>query len=216
MIRPGHFFAASLASIIFLGSLPTSSVAATVFYSNDATFLSATPAAEVLDLSGLANGVYANGLTLSDVTFATLSPVSTSQALIVSAGRIGNNTFGDTLSLAFGPDVTAFGTNVLNAIAEPGGPVSTAPITEDVYSSTTLVGQQTITESSGFFGVSSTAPITKITFISECESDCSTLLSNISVNAPVSDVPLPEALPLFAAALVAFGLLNWRRNKRSA
>ena len=33
---------------------------------------------------------------------------------------------------------------------------------------------------------------------------------------PVSEVPLPAALPLFATGLGALGLLGWRRKKKAA
>ena len=37
-----------------------------------------------------------------------------------------------------------------------------------------------------------------------------------SWSAPVSTVPLPAALPLFASGLGALGLLGWRRKKKAA
>jgi len=36
------------------------------------------------------------------------------------------------------------------------------------------------------------------------------------VNSTAAATPLPAALPLFAAGLGAFGLLGWRRKRKSA
>jgi hypothetical protein len=54
-----------------------------------------------------------------------------------------------------------------------------------------------VTESSGFFGVTSMTPITEVTFFS----DCSSLLSNLSLVTPA---PEPDSLGLM---LVGLGFL---------
>ena len=48
--------------------------------------------------------------------------------------------------------------------------------------------------------------------------DTSNALDNITVTdlGPVSTVPLPGALPLFASGLAGLGLLGWRRKKAAA
>jgi len=40
--------------------------------------------------------------------------------------------------------------------------------------------------------------------------------SLLSMDIPVSPVPLPAALPLFASGLGALGLLGWRRKRKGA
>jgi len=48
-------------------------------------------------------------------------------------------------------------------------------------------------------------------------SDCSSSVwfnANLTSTSPVSDVPLPAALPLFATGLGALGLLGWRRKRK--
>ena len=39
-------------------------------------------------------------------------------------------------------------------------------------------------------------------------------LDNVSLSDPLSPVPLPSALPLFATGLAGLGLLGWRRKKK--
>ncbi len=37
-----------------------------------------------------------------------------------------------------------------------------------------------------------------------------------AINAPITPVPLPAALPLFGSALARLGVIGWRRKKRAA
>jgi hypothetical protein len=189
--------------------------AATVFYSTQAGFDTAEPGAVGVSFSGLTNGIRPNSFTLPGVTFSTEAPGSAASALIVYGDSIGNNWFGDTLVLSFGSGVDAVGGDILNQIAEQGSAPQSAPITEDVFSGAILLGQTTVTESSGFFGARSDTPITKVTFFSDCENDCSSLLSNLSIVAPtVTATPLPPALPMFGAVFA--GLTGWAATRRRA
>jgi hypothetical protein len=108
------------------------------------------------------------------------------------------------------------GTDIVNMVLEPGALPQSAPITEDVFGAgNTLLGEKMLTESSGFLGVTSSTLITKVTFFSDCESDCSSLLSNLSIVTPAAETPLPAALPLFATGLGVAGLLARRRKQKA-
>ncbi len=206
---------AALAVIGVLTINPAASHAAT-FYTDETSFNSAAPTATAIGFGGLTNGYYSS-LAVSGVTFTSVHPLFSSEAMVVYNGLVGNATFGDTLVLSFGSGVTAVGTNIINQIAEPGGPTHSAPITEEVYAGSTLLGQKTVTETSGFFGVTSATDITKITFFSDCNEDCSSLLSNLSVATQASaTTPLPAALPLFATGLGVMGLFRWRKKAARA
>ena len=41
-------------------------------------------------------------------------------------------------------------------------------------------------------------------------------LDDVSVTGPVSAVPVPAALPLFASGIGAFGLQSWRRKRKKS
>ena len=73
-----------------------------------------------MSFSGLSDGIRSTGFTLPGVTFSTLAPGSSSSALIVFGGRLGNNWFGESLVLSFAPGVTAVGADILNEIGEVG------------------------------------------------------------------------------------------------
>lgn len=49
-----------------------------------------------------------------------------------------------------------------------------------------------------------------------CVGQCATLESNTSFNIERALVPIPAALPLFAAGLGAMGFMGWRRRRRAA
>ncbi len=173
-----------------------------MFYTDQTAFNAAEPSATPVSFSGLTDGTRPNGFTLQGVTFSA----APGGGLIVFNGMLGNNFFGDTLALSFGSGVTAMGTDIVNALAETGAPpAQSAPITEEVFSGSTLIGQTTVTEASGFFGVVSTIPIAEVTFFSDCQSDCNSLLSNLSiVSAPPASVPEPSNLCVLLAALGIF------------
>ena len=111
------------------------------------------------------------------------------------------------------------GFNVVSEIDEPGGTPVSAPITEMAYSGATQLGSHTVTEASGFFGISSITPITEITLFSDCNTDCSTNVSALSIAGTAGSggtgtaVPEPPGVALMLAGLVGVGLLAGRRHK---
>ena len=214
----------------FFGLAPLAVHAAPIFYTDAATFGAAQPGLASQSFAGLTQGIHANNLAVSEVTFSTQSPGQQSSALDVYGSSIGNNWFGDTLVLTFSPTVTAVGAQIVSEIGEQGASPVSAPITERVYSGATLLGARTVTEASGFFGVASATSITSITLFSDCDVDCSTFVSNLSLGAASTSggsggasngggqggtaaVPEPASFASLLAGLAAaaFSAGRWRR-----
>ena len=86
----------------FFGLAPLAVHAAPIFYTDAATFGAAQPGLASQSFAGLTQGIHANNLAVSEVTFSTQSPGQQSSALDVYGSSIGNNWFGDTLVLADG------------------------------------------------------------------------------------------------------------------
>ena len=134
-------------------------------------------------------------------------------------GQIGNNWFGDTLVLTFAPSIAAVGFNVVSEIDEPGATPGSAPITEVAYSGTTELGSRTVTEALGFFGIASTTPITEIAIFSDCDTDCSTNVSALSLAGTAGSggagtaVPESSGVGLFLTGLAGAGLLVSGRRR---
>jgi len=182
---------------------PAVSQANTIFYTDPTTFDSSVTNLASVDFSGLTAGVRANNFSLAGVAFSTSQPFSSSSALLVFDNMIGNNWFGDTLNLSFSSGVNAVGADIVSRLGEVGVSPISAPITVTVYSGSSIIEQKTITEASGFFGVSSSSSISKVTFFSDCQSDCSTFISNLAI-AQLVPVPGPDS---FVLMLIGMGLL---------
>lgn len=134
------------------------------------------------------NGVFSTGSILPGLTLGTLNPGAQATALEVYSGgpvgtkSIGNNWFGDTLVLTFGPGVSAVAED---AFANASSGLSFAgTITEETFSGSTVLGSKTLTEAVGgsvFFGVSSsTLPITSVEITWGGDNDASTFVSNVA------------------------------------
>lgn len=202
---------ASLAALA--AALAPAAHAATIFYSDAGAFSAAEPGLAPVSFSGLGASqpyIHPNGLVFPGVTISTVAPGMQSSALVVFKNSVGNNWFGDTVVLSFAPDVNAVGADIFNQVGEPGSVIVSAPITEDVYSGATLLGERMVTEGSGFFGVSSTSAITKVTFFSDCDVDCSTFVNDISLS---SASPTPEPAG-WALMLAGFGLVGAAARRR--
>lgn len=198
-----------------MGFAPMASQASTAFYTNAITFDAAEPGLTAINFSGLTAGLRPDNFSLAGVTFSTLNPGASASALLVFDNMIGNNWFGDTLNLTFPAAVNAVGAEIVSQVGETGGSPISAPITETVYSGSAIIGQKIITEASGFFGVTSSSPISEITFFSDCQSDCSTFVSDLSF-AQQTPVPITGSYALMLTGLGFMVPIVRRRSLQTA
>jgi MYXO-CTERM domain-containing protein len=197
------------------------------FFSNEAAFTAAEPGASPVSFASLIGPlqpyVLADGLPLPGATVSTKGKGTPSSGLIVFRNSIGNNWFENRVVLSFAPDLNAVGVNVFSELGEVGASPIIAPITENVFSGSKLIGSRTQGKASGyFFGASSAIPITEVTLFSNCNQDCSTFVSSISLN-PVAlgatltpSVPEPDSWALVLAGFGGLGLWRLAGNRRAS
>ncbi|MGD0960019.1 MAG: hypothetical protein ABSB19_09440 [Methylomonas sp.] len=208
---------------------PSISQGSVIFYTTPSSFATAEPGLPAQGFSGanLFNQPYVDqanflssttndavfplGSILPGLTISTLNPGLASNALVVYAGAIGNNWFGDTLEMSFAPGVSAVAENYFASVAGQS-PIATS-FTENVYDGATLLASNTFNGAANytnFFGVSSTTQITKITIANNYDSDASTFVGNIAFGP--TQAPLPSPFWMFSSIIaVLIGMTGRRR-----
>lgn len=218
------------AAVLLMALAPSFSHAGLTFYSSRLMFDAAAPGLSVegFESANVASGTYAGesspiSATTNDSIFSTGSILPGLTISNLGAGNVpglvvygddsiwfgtkcvGNNWFGDTLELSFGPGVNAVGTDLF-AATSPGLTLA-GDFQVDVYSGASLLGSRITSESRGgfgFTGVTSTTPITSIRLLYTTD-DASTFVDNVAFG------PVPEP-SVFVA--MAGGLWMLKRRRR--
>ena len=139
---------------------------------------------------------------LAGITVTTLLPETVgNQNLIVlnnaavktgGTKSVGTNNFGDTLVLKFAPGVLAVAADIFACCEDKSPPIPTdaGSFTVSFYNGTTLLDSHTFSETAGafgFFGVSSTTPITSIQIL-YTSNEAVTGVDNIAFGPPAPNV----------------------------
>ena len=173
-----------------------------------------TEALEASPVSGATNdAVFPAGSILPGLTVSNLTTGNTPGLIVYAGGvggskSIGDNYFGDTTVLTFGPSVAAVAADVF-ANTGPGQSLA-GSFTEQVYNGSTRLGSTTFTEAAGasaFVGVTSTTPITSVRLLYTTD-DATTFVTNVAFGT----VPEPASVGLVAT----FGLAALGRRRPRA
>lgn len=204
---------------ILLGSATVPTQAATVTFDNRALFSAATDTTQTETFNSFLADVNLSGGVVVDTGLLSVTGPNFGFALIDAGGDNitpvngtayvqGLGSGGTSLTFSFASSITAFGVDLF-AINDD------AERTRIIVDGTTYFLPVVSGNLPSFFGLTSDIGFTSVQFLALIGEDAG--FDDVTFgSATASPVPIPAALPLFAAGLSAMGFMGWRRKRRAA